>query len=254
MKRRKRRQYKIVLRIVVVVLILSLLVSAGYTIKTFLFESDFFVLSKIEVKADRDKLNEFKELESIKRIKEKSLFSLDTGRIIRELKKEYPQYKKFIVKKKFPHTLVVEFIKRKPFYQLKIGGFYYLVDKQGIVISYARDSYGGIVEVNTFIPKGTRLAVGERLSLPYSKYISSLIEILNKKGFTEKYEVSSVTVFEPTGVKFDLEGVQIKIGSDNFEDKLRVLDDSIIPQFSKDLNNIAYIDLRFQDYVVGYKK
>lgn len=255
MKAKRKKKIKKVIKLAITILAFFLLCYSGYKAVTFFLQSNLFAINKIRTNLGKTEVNKAKELELFEQIANKSLFLINRKKIIKELEKEYPEYKKFIVQKKFPHTLYINFVKREPLFQLNITGSYYLLDKEHIIISGAKkEPYEGVVLVRTLISRGLIIEKGKHLGLSYADYINSLINFLKKFNFFKKYNISSLSVFNPNGIRFDLRGVDIRLGSNEFSEKLRILDDSIFPRFKKDLNNIAYIDLRFDDYVVGYKK
>ncbi len=254
-KSRRIRRIKIFIIVGAIIVISALLFSSAVQLRRFLEESRLFSVETVEVNLKQPGLRVKKSINELESLKGKSLFSIDIDELSSKLSSRYAQFKRIIVHRRFPHKIYVEFIKRQPFLQFNIAGRYYVSDRTGIIISESsRIPFDGLIIVNTLLPAKREYAIGEKVEFAYSDNVVSLIDLIRKFGLNSEYNIAAVSAFSQNDIWFDLNDIDIRIGSRDYEKKVRILSDSILEQFADELDKIAYIDLRFKDYVVGYKK
>ena len=256
MKKAARKKIKFIIVRVFFVLSLGILVVPVVLVRNFLKESDLFIVKEVITNIDissGDSQGNSKTLKEV--VNKKSIFSVDIEYIAEELRKNYPEYKGVLVYRRFPDTLYVEYIERIPFVKIIISGASWILDKNFVVISRLdQDNDDAMLTLYPLLPKGLRVAKGKALALPYSSGIVSLVEELIALGFLGDYAIDSLYAYSRNEISFDLEGIAIKVGDGHYNKKLSLLKSLILPRFIHDLDKLEYIDLRFKDYVVGYKR
>ena len=98
------------------------------------------------------------------------------------------------------------------------------------------------------LPKNMNGSLG-----PSARMVIALIEELKKQCFLDSYKITSLSAFAKNDIWFDLNGIEIRIGSGDYAEKLSRLKGLIIPRLKDDLDKIEYIDLRFAEYTFKIK-
>ena len=118
-----------------------------------------------------------------KRITGNTIF-FPSEKVKKELLREYPQLSDVIIQKKFPHTIVIKPILRKPFALLVTAKASYDIDTEGNVLGLGNDLVG-LPEIRVDIPT---VSVGMRLIHP--TILSALTFLSRSAAFLS---VSSIT-------------------------------------------------------------
>jgi cell division septal protein FtsQ len=182
--------------------------------------------------------------------KNKSIFSLDLKAISRVLQTSYPDAKDISVSLALPDKLVVSLKLRRPV-ALVSAEKLYPVDEEGVILPIADTASLKWVSV----VNGVQIRPNERkakvITSKNLKAAIDLLRIIKDIRPIVDYGVESVDVKDLSNISFYLRnGVEIRIGSDNFRQRLAVLAKTL-----KDprliVERIKYIDLRFGDAVIG---
>lgn len=220
--------------------------------KAYLYRSDYFRLRKVEIK---DTLLDQRSLISIRsRIfsayKEKSVFGLDLKAIAQNLQSSYPDAKDISVMLALPDKMVISLKLRKPVLLVKSDKLY-PVDEEGVILPIAdASSLKWVPSVD-----GVQVAQEARKAKAItSRNLKAAIELLRSiKGIRAitDYGIESVDVRDLSNISFYLKnGIEIRMGSENFKDRLIVLAKTLRdPRMVMD--RIKYIDLRFGDAIIG---
>jgi cell division septal protein FtsQ len=130
----------------------------------------------------------------------------------------------------------------------------YYIDKDGVFLPYA-DNFAG---ENIPLISGIRVATPSRSSVAQKENINKalfLIDALSQNKKLSKYQIKTIDIADTRNISFFLsaknaEKVEIKIGDGEFNKRLDVLA-TVLEQLSKDIERVKYIDLRFEDPIVG---
>ena len=221
--------------------------------KAYLYHSDYFRLRKVEIK---DTLLDQRSLVAIKSrllsaYKGKSIFELNLKTIAQALQASYPDVKDIAVMIALPDKVVVSLKLRRPVLLVKSDKLLYPVDEEGVILPIADASSLKWVPV----VDGIQVRADELKSkLIVSKNLKVAIELLRSfKGIRSitDYGIESVDVHDLSNISFYLKnGIEIRMGSENFKDRLVVLDKTLRdPRMI--MERIKYIDLRFGDAIIG---
>ena len=240
---------KISLNVAVIVIFMAI---SFLLAKAYLYRSDYFKLRKVEIK---DTLLDQRSLAAIKsRIlsayKEKSVFALNLKAIAQALQSSYPDAKDISVMLALPDKMVVSLKLRKPVLLIRSDKLY-PVDEDGVILPITDTSS------LKWVPsvEGVQIRPEERKSkVMISRNFKAAIELLrNLKGIRSitDYGIESVDVRDLSNISFYLKnGIEIRMGSENFKDRLIVLAKTLRdPRMVMD--RIKYIDLRFGDAIIG---
>lgn len=243
--------FKIALNIIIIALFIFV---AFLLTKAYLHRSDYFRLSKIEIK---DTLFDQRSLNSIRsRIMNayhgKSVFELNLKAIAQALQASYPDAKDISVALALPDKIVVSLKLRKPVLLVKSDKLY-PVDEEGVMLPVSDPA------LIRWVPsvEGVQVRPEDRKNkVIVSRNLTVAIGFLrNVKGIKAITDcgIESVDVRDLSNILFYLRnGIEVRIGSENFKDRLIVLAKTLKdPRLMMD--RIKYIDLRFGDAVIGPK-
>ena len=256
MRKQSKKRLKVILVRFFLFVFCGTLFLLFFQVWRFVKHSRFFLVTSIETNLDASWQNRIIRSRALKTVVDKqSIFSVDLGDVSSKLKEDNIEFKDVIVQRKFPNTLHINFIQREPFTQVEINGRFWLLDKEFIVLREVADvSYPDKIIIYPLLPKGLEVVAGTKLSMPYAERVSFLIEQIYSQNLAQNYDIKSLYAYSLNGIYFDLNGVSIRVGSDQYDRKIKLLKELILPKFSNDLDRIEYVDLRFKDYVIGYKR
>jgi len=246
MKKQKLKKIRLVFIFGSLILVIFLLVFISLKVRSFFLESKLFKVKEVKLN-----LKEEVPLQIIG----KNIFSLDIRKISSRLLEIYPQYKNIIVKRIFPDTIFVKFIRRKPFFQIKLKDGFWLIDEELVVIfGPGGEAYPGLVVVNASLNKNLDIYLGKRIFFPYAEEVVSLISELRNNNFFSNFEIPSIFAYTLNDIRFTLANIEIRIGKEPYRERLKLLKELILPRFKGELKDLSYIDLRFKEPIIGYRR
>ncbi len=183
---------------------------------------------------------------------DKNIFTLNLAQIRAHMLEKYPELLDLRLERTFPNSVAVVITLRKPIVQF-FKESYYPVDQDGIILSGAQNQ----PQKNLPIVHGVRLNLAKFIGQkPESRRIQKallLLKELKTSGLLRKHTLVEIDVSSLRNVIFFLEdGLEIKIGHDNFASRLANLYDILSDPKVKPAD-IRYIDLRFKEPVIGPK-
>ncbi len=245
---RKRKRVKIDKKFIwVTAAILFAAAAADFLIKAIAAYPGFNV-RRIEINADSSAAEQAKTL-----VEGKNIFAIDRQKIRDSIIKQHPEIKDVFIVKKYPASIFINIIKRAAALQFKMRKFYVL-DREGVVIKGNLPLplenipvlSGKFLRQNPFL--------GENLSRNKTvRYALDTLRILKDKGISLA-RISSISVAGEYNISFVLDGVKIITARSNSSEEIASLAGVILRQFAKDWADIEYLDLRFKDPIVHYKR
>jgi cell division septal protein FtsQ len=224
----------------------AILLAASYW---FAIKSDLFSLKKISIVNGSELKGEEAFLATGLRDKQ-SILTVDIHSIEKRIRHRYPEYKDVQVRRILPNEIKVILKKREAIAQLEQDK-YYLVDADAVVIS------GGLIHKLDELPviRGARisqsdLVLGAILDRRIFGHVIRLLDSANKiKKLTKK--VTSMDIADRHNYIMWLdEAIEVRISSKQFGEQLRKLSDAL-NGIDLDPRKIKYIDLRFDDVIIG---
>ncbi|MBU1087782.1 MAG: FtsQ-type POTRA domain-containing protein [Candidatus Omnitrophica bacterium] len=236
--------------------VIGLIVFMAISLNSFLFASDYFNLSEIEViDQDPEKIDY-----PLARIDDQAnIFRIDLEQIASNVEQEYYDIQKAIVKRVLPNKLVIEVLRRRPIGQIEVAenqqagkaDHFFLVNKDAYVLadigSKKRKALPVIVGAEL---TAQEIEVGRAYPKPNLLCALEFLEELNNSGFLDKYNVTLVDVTQPRIMSFYVDDLEVKIGNRNLRQKIENLG-GILASKDIDYSQGYYIDLRFKDIVFG---
>ena len=236
---------------VLVIFILAVFVLS----RAFLARSDYFRLRTIEARSTASEagmMPSIKYDQLLSLYKGKNVFTVNLNNVVSFFQDAYPDAKEIKAYIVLPDKIVVGLRGRWPAAFLK-GERSYIIDDEGCILS---GIYANSLK-NLPVIEGVNTRPGERVGRKFtSESLKTALELLKeikKARFLAKYGVARISARDPKNLSFFLgNGIEVRVGSENFKDRLKVLEKTIKdPRMM--LDRIDYIDVRFEDAVIGPK-
>jgi len=181
-----------------------------------------------------------------------NIFSFNISSASQEIQKDHPELKSVWILRDFPNRLTLKLVPRMPIAQVGQRSFF-LTDEEGVVLTELRDTIREDLPIITGI--GWRLfrKVGHKDDSQRMTKALSLLKAVNESDFIDKHRLAKIDASDYRNLSFFIEdGLEIKIGHSNFQDRLEKLDKTLA-SMSMNKDEIKYVDLRFDDVVLGTK-
>jgi cell division septal protein FtsQ len=180
-----------------------------------------------------------------------NIFLVDLKSFKDRIELKHPELRDIIVRRELPNRLIVQARRRLPVAQV-YGDRMYLVDKNGVFLKDAKSSGEDLPLIS-----GVRVSPYRGSSVQKEKINKALFLIyaLSQNDRLLKFKIKTIDMADSRNISFflnssDAEKVEIKIGEGEFNKRLDVLA-TVLEQLGRDINRVKYIDLRFEDPIVG---
>lgn len=242
--------FKVIVNTLVFVVFIAVVV---LLIQAFLYGSDYFRLRAVEMKdtpLDGQSISVVTN-QILGSCKGRNIFTINLKTIAASLYSRFPDAKEVTVKLALPDKIVAN-VRFRRAAALVRGAKYYPVDDDGVVLLNANEAlfkFLPIIEGVEMRPSERRAASGA----PYRnlKVALELLSEIRRAKFMAQYGVLSVNAADAKALAFTMKnGVQVKIGFENFGSRLDMLR-KILKDPRMALERIEYIDVRFKDVVIG---
>jgi len=243
MKRQKPRyriNVKLISLIAAILALLFFLLWFGWQVVTGL---DYFKVKEVVIVGRAQDIN-------LAYLKGSNIWKVDLDRESRLLSLQYPAYRKVNLYRVLPDRLYVTFQKRKPVALVKLARYFYVDDQQVLFDVALQPGQGDLPVITGLNAKLLAPDSGKRYNVPELNFALTLIREFRRIKALNTLKIRRINI-ENAGCasRFLSETLEVKIGSDDIADKLNILS-SLILQSGRDVLNIKYIDLRFDEPVV----
>ncbi|MFH1853819.1 MAG: cell division protein FtsQ/DivIB [Candidatus Omnitrophota bacterium] len=258
-QRKKPMGPKTVLKFLAGVMMLTAIGLGLVRLKYMFVDSDYFLIQGIDVKLydeNGSPRNLYLKDLSKENIIGTNIFFVDLGSLKNEIETNHSELKDVVVRRVLPNMLAVEGILRKAVAQIR-SDRYYPVDKEGMllpdVVNFPSPDLPIITGIGINLAKISR----SRLTEFEEQKLQNALNLINEIAANDKlkeYRLKLADTTDPGNLTFSLDtiNVEIKIGNSDFRERLNTLA-TIIGQLDTDINNFKYIDLRFEDPIMGPK-
>ena len=253
---RAKRNFKGVFKIVLWTVLVAGIGTGIVAFQYMFVDSDLFNVKGLDVRFYDDK-NVLRRGSSggieDKRVLGANIFLVDLNDLKERIESAHPELRDIVVRRALPDRLIVQARQRLAVAQV-YGDRLYSIDKDGVFLPYANNSVeGGIPLIS-----GIRVAGPARSSAVQKERIKKALFLIDALSVNKKlsaYRIKTVDVADIRNISFflsakDAEKVEIKIGDGEFNKRLDVLA-TIMEQLGQDIGRVKYIDLRFEDPIVG---
>ena len=180
-----------------------------------------------------------------------NLIRLDLVGVQQVIKRRHPEFKEVIVRRVLPNRVEVLLKRRTPVAQVYLGR-YVQIDRDLVVLPGSSPTpFKNLIIIEGSSSPRNGLAVGSVLTDPNTRKAVKLMEALQRSEIFKKHILSRIAVSDPHSLSFFVDGdIEIRMGHDHFIERLKILSQTV-RTLELDRNRVSYIDLRFDDVVVG---
>jgi cell division protein FtsQ len=165
---------------------------------------------------------------------DESLLTMSSRKVYEKLK-ESPWIQTASVRKEYPSKILISIRETEPFALLDMKGKMFIVDDRGRMLEELKDNSVPFLPVIMSDPYNEKEAFREAVNLA---------KVIKNMGVLHKKQRIEIIAHQPNEVAANLDGVHVKVGSGEHEDKLTRLSE-IEEEIKKRHIPVAYIDLRF---------
>jgi len=223
----------------------------GLLVKAFLYRSDYFRLKVVETRAVflDQRAAQAMNNQLVNLYKGRNVFMIPLRSVSSAIRSAYADVRDVAVRIALPDKLVIDLKLRKPVAFVR-NSKYYPIDEEGVVLPPVStpESMKDLPAIDGIDLRYSRKGPSRNLALAIE-----LLSQIRQARFMAQYGVSVINAADPRSMSFYMKnGLEVKIGSEDFEDRLEALARTL-----KDprlvLDKIKYIDVRFEDVIIGPK-
>jgi cell division septal protein FtsQ len=235
-----------------VVIIICVFVAVMLILRQAFFSIPYFRVADIKItsrNADFAGFNSLTDSEMLRMCRGENIFKINIKQLADSIKRDYPQLKNAAVSRVMPNILEIAIVTRVPAAVISSFGNY-PVDNERVVLS-PDIKFNKVLPVISGLSLWIRPKIGEVLDSGKLLKALQLIKLFKENDISKICSVKGVDMSNKRNVIVVLEsGIEVRMGSDKFGSKINKLA-TILEDDSIDKNNLEYIDLRFDDIVLG---
>ncbi|MFH1878881.1 MAG: cell division protein FtsQ/DivIB [Candidatus Omnitrophota bacterium] len=232
--------------------LLTVLIGAGifFGIRYFFLNSRFFSIKEIVVNKDQGYI--FREGDT--RLRNlyigRNIFSIDLRQVQILIKNDFPQLKKIEARRVLPDILEIDIISREPVAVIDAGGGI-VIDNEGIVLTVGEQTKDlvRIRGLSFFLNMPSR---GQKIDNTALGKALVLFEAIRKKMPKILKDVEYIDISDKNNMIVRVNNMNVKMGTEDFFKKItgfrQIMNDPNI-----NINDIKYIDMRFDEPVISFK-
>lgn len=186
----------------------------------------------------------------IKELKGQNIFSVDLGKIHKQIASRYPQISQLRVVRQLPDTIEILAKKREALLQVQAHNKFLIVDTEGVTMFYT------VSPIPLPLVKGiplerSRVVMGAVSNI---KELNSMVELLKQLKLhpnTSKLRIASIDAANLSKIElFVLPAIQIIIDQEDLNSKVDMLE--ILLQNGKiNWSQVKYVDIRFKEPIIN---
>lgn len=180
-----------------------------------------------------------------------NLVSLDLVNVQQVIKRKHPEFKEVRVRRVLPNRIEVVLKRRTPLAQVAFSR-YVQIDKDLVMLPGSSPTpFRNLTSIKGAPLPREGLFIGVTLTDEMTRKAVKLAEVIKRSNVLRRHLLTEIDISDPRNVFFVVDGaIEIRIGNSHFIERLKILDQTLR---TVDLNpeKIQYIDLRFDDVVIG---
>ncbi len=183
--------------------------------------------------------------------KGENLIALDLVNVQQVIKRRHPEFKEVRVRRVLPNRVEVLLKRRTPTAQVAFSKFVQ-IDKDLVILpGSALAPFRNLTVIEgTPIPR-EGLTVGVTIRDTATKKAIKLMDIIKRSNVLRKHVLTKIDIGDSKNLSlFVDQDIEIKIGNSHLIERLKILDQTL-KTIELDRSKIRYIDLRFDDVVIG---
>ncbi len=240
-----------VARSLLIALLISLFFISSAAAKRFLLNSDYFRVKSVE-SSGVEKVITYREKEVLEAFLGKNTFKVNLKEVSDMLKKRHPEFKDIIVRRVLPDRLKIDATVTRPV-ALVMDHKYVPVDSEGVILYDIDSSTWKKLPLITGFDVSPRERMNRRCDSMRLKITLGLLAAIEESQLLAEHDLNSIDASNRRNISFYLEdGLEVKIGNERFGERLEVLK-KVLRDPKLSLSRMKYVDLRFEDAVIGTK-
>lgn len=246
-----RKKPKILFNVFPLMVALAAILMTVLLLANFLKNNAYFNVRGI-ICSDQDKLA---SIEKLINVKNKNVFALNLKEISGAIQKRYPGIFEISVTRSLPDKLRITFRERIPFARLDFLSRDFFIDNEAVTINLPENFDPSMLPViNGSALTFRDLKIGQRLKSKNLNIALSILKYISGYEQLKRFKVSRLDTSNLNKISIVLiNNILVMVREEDFKDKLKILN-SLFDQLGQEINNINYIDLRFNDPIINYKK
>lgn len=248
-KKNKNNIIKIkLIKLIIVVVVIGLIVIGLKEVRTNLYTEPYFNVTSVRIEGES--LSSTAAANYCDLTLPINIFKVNLNELASRIKELHPEVKEAVVTRQLPDRLLIKLKRREPVAEIEVYGKFYKVDKEGFILpDYSKTMHPELPDI---IGVRSSRILKSLLGVCDSKRLKealNLLSLLKDENSLESYRITKIDVSNYRNVTFSIEDkIEIKLGRDNFKQKLNALNESL-PSIR--LDEVTYIDLRFDDITIG---
>lgn len=226
-------------------------------LKAIFLDADYFLVKTVDVKLydEEGTLRAFSLGEAENgEIKGSNIFFIDLNEFKRKIEISHPEFKDIVIRRLLPDKLILQAKLRKSVAQIR-SDRYYLVDKEGVLLPDVKNFPVSNLPIIAGIGSNLAKIQSSKFSDFEKDKLEKALGFIHEIGLIEGlsgYGLKILDITDPGNLSFYFEdmNVEIKIGNMDFHNRLELLA-TLLDQLGSDSARFKYIDLRFEDPIVG---
>lgn len=180
-----------------------------------------------------------------------NLIQLDLVQVQQVIKRNHPEFKEVKVRRVLPNRIEILLKRRTPVAQVHFSR-YVQVDKDLVVLPGSSPSpFRNLTVIDGAPQPRGGVRVGSILSDEMTRKALSLMDEIKRQNLFRKHALTKIDISDSRNITlFSDHAIEIRMGSSHFVERLKILEQTL-KSVSLDPAKIKYIDLRFDDVVVG---
>lgn len=225
----------------------GILLGASYA---FAIQSDLFTLRKVTLEDGKPLPNEVAYHFAGLRVGQR-LFGVDLAKSERLIRLKHPEYQWVLVERVLPDEVRIVLKEKKPVAQIHHRR-YYLMDHESMIISEPSDeALEDLPVVRGIEVSEKKLMRGARLKSHRLQQAVQLLKDIRRFKILRGHELTLIDVGDSNNFFFWIDdGIEVRISARDFASQLKKFSDAVA-HMEIDPKKIRYIDLRFDDIVIG---
>ncbi|MGH7198753.1 MAG: cell division protein FtsQ/DivIB [Candidatus Omnitrophota bacterium] len=183
--------------------------------------------------------------------KGENLITLDLVGVQQVIRRKHPEFKEVRVRRVLPNRVEVLLKRRTPIAQVAFAR-YVQIDKDLVILPGSSPTpFRNLTVIEGAPPPREGLTVGVSIRDGATKKAIKLADLITRSHILRQHTLTKVVLSDPKNIAFFVDGdIEIKIGDSHFVERLKILDQTL-KNVELDRMKIRYIDLRFDDVVIG---
>ena len=227
---------------------------AGLAVITYkvLYKSDYFFIKKTAIEWQAEPLSRGPYKKLLMMGKGSNIFKFDIKKAAHKIKEAYPGLKNIILRRDFPDKLTYLLRPRVPVAQVGDKSFF-LVDEEGVILTEMLDQIDENLPIVSGVGWRFTRRIGQREDSERMRIALKLLDAIKGSDLLSEHMLSKIDVSDYKNILFYIEdGLEIKIGHSSFIERITRLK-AALESMMIDKDEIEYVDLRFDDVVLGTK-